>query len=248
MTDEAPSAYGDRLAGVYDDWHSDEGDPMPAILMLAALAGGGPALELGIGTGRIALPLMAFGVEVVGIEASQAMVDKLRAKPGGELIDVVIGDMADVGVDGTFPLIYQPFNAFVLLSSQSEQLRCLRNVANRLDEDGRFVMDAYVPQPSHYVDDQRTRVLHVGVDVVRLDVARLDPVNQVITSNQIVLTNEAMQMYPIRNCYAWPAEIDAMAIAAGLELEARYGYYDRRPFEATSRHHVSVYRRAGPPT
>jgi SAM-dependent methyltransferase len=245
MNGEHPSAYGDRVADVYDDWYADVGDPMPAVLMLAGLANGGPALELGIGTGRIALPLMAFGVEVVGIEASQAMVDKLRAKPGGELVDVVVGDFADVGVEGRFPLIYLPFNTFFYLMTQSEQIRCLRNVAERLDDGGRFVMDAYVPQPWHYVDNQRTRVLHVGLDAVRLDVAHLDPVNQVITSNQMVLTNGGVHMYPVSLRYAWPAEIDAMAIAAGLELEVRYGYYDRRPFDAGSRQHVSIYRGAG---
>lgn len=245
MNGELHSDYGDHIAGVYDDWYAEAVDPLPTAIMLAGLAKGGPALELGIGTGRVGLALLAFGVEVVGIEASQAMVDKLRAKPGGELIDVVIGDMADVAVEGPFPLIYVVFNTLFWLTSQAEQMRCLRNSSQRLTEGGRLVLDAYVPTPSAYVDNQRTRVLHVGVDEVRLDVSHLDPVNQVVSGNHLVFTDgKPVEIYPVTIRYAWPAEIDAMATAAGLELEARYGSYDRRPFDATSRHHVSVYRHA----
>lgn len=241
MEDYDAATYGDRIADVYDEWYEPRMDPTATVDFLAELARGGRALELGIGTGRIALPLAARGVEVAGIDASEAMVAKLRAKPGGGAIAVTIGDFADVEAEGRFTLVYVPFTTFFALLSQAEQIRCLRNAAARLEPEGRFVLDAFVPDPGRYPDGQGAWIVEVGARQVVLDVARHDPVAQRVDSTHVVLADGGVRLYPACLRYAWPAELDAMALAAGLVLVARYGGYDRRRFEAHSTHHVSVY-------
>jgi SAM-dependent methyltransferase len=237
------STYGDRIAEVYDDWYSARMDPSSAVELLAELADGGRALELGIGTGRVAIPLAAKGVEVLGLDASPAMVERLRAKTGGEQIEVVMGDFADVEVMGTFSLIYVPFTTLFALPTQADQIRCLRNVAAHLVTGGRFVMDAFVPNVARFDGDQNVSVQHVASDLVFLDASRHDPVAQRIESAHVVLTEQGVRLYPVSIRYAWPAELDAMAMVAGLELEQRFGDYDRSAFDATSPRHVSIYRR-----
>jgi SAM-dependent methyltransferase len=145
MSDYKPSTYGDKLAEVYDDWYSGL-ESSAAVECLAKLAGSGPVLELGIGTGRLALPLLGRGIEVHGIDASEAMVAKLRGKPGGERIPVTIGDFADVGVKGEFSLIFVAFSTFFALLTQEDQVRCFRNVAPRLAAGGRFLIDTFLPK------------------------------------------------------------------------------------------------------
>jgi len=140
-----PSTYGDRIAAVYDEWLGVPQDTDDAVAFLAGLAGQGPALELGIGTGRVELPLAARGVEVHGIDASEAMVARLHAKPGGEAIPVTIGDFADVPVEGAFPLVFVVFNTFFALLSQEAQVRCFENAARRLAPGGAFVLQAFGP-------------------------------------------------------------------------------------------------------
>ena len=146
------ATYGDRIADVYDDWYGDAAflETEAAVASLAELAGAGPALELAIGTGRIAVPLTARGIEVHGIDASEAMVAKLHEKPGGEGIPVTIGDFTDVGVDGRYPLVYLVFNTLFALPSQDDQVRCFQNVAARLADGGAFVIEAFVPEPEKY--------------------------------------------------------------------------------------------------
>lgn len=236
------ATYGDAIAEVYDRWYSTRLDPTAAVSLLAELAGQGPALELGIGTGRVALPLAARGVPVSGIDASREMVSRLRAKPGGADIPVRIGDFADVDVEGPFSLIYVPFTTLFALDSQGEQIRCLKNVARRLQPGGHFVMDAFVPDPSRFSNQQSVSVPQVGLDQVMLDVGRHDPVHQRIESCHVVISNDGARVYPVSVRYAWPAELDAMAQVAGMELLHRYADYDRSPFQATSARHVSVYR------
>jgi SAM-dependent methyltransferase len=243
MPDYGPSTYGDRIAEVYDDWFLERLDPTAAVDFLAELAGDGRALELGIGTGRVALPLAARGVAVEGIDASEAMVARLRAKPGGADIPVTFADFVDVPVEGTFRLIYVPFTTFFALQSQADQLRCLRAIAERLEPGGRFVMDAFVPDLGRYRNDQAVTVREVTASRVMLDTALHDPVTQRISSAIVVLSDDGVRMHPVFIRYAWPAELDAMALAAGLEPEARYGDYDKRPFGAASAIHVSVYRK-----
>ena len=163
MDDYGPETYGERVADVYDEWYAPP-NTQAECDFLAELAAGGRALELGIGTGRVAIPLAARGIEVHGIDASPAMVAQLRAKPGGSDIPVVVGDMADVPVDGKFGLVFIVFNTFFMLTSQAEQIRCLRNVAAHLAPDGRFVLHAFVPDPSRIERGQDLSVREAGLD------------------------------------------------------------------------------------
>lgn len=237
------ATYGDRIASVYDDWYQARLDPGPAVELLAELAGDGRALELGVGTGRIAIPLTERGVRVTGVDASRAMVDRLHAKPGGERVEVVIGDFTDVVVGGSFSLVYIPFTTLFALPSQDDQLRCLRNVATHLDPGGHFVMDAFVPDVARFRNHQDLSVQSIGTDQVVVDAARHDPVTQRVESSHVVFTEGGVRLYPVVVRYAWPAELDAMALAAGMRLKWRFADYDRRAFDAASTRHVSVYEK-----
>lgn len=243
MSAYEPSTYGDRIADVYDDLYGLMFDVGPMASTLAELARGGRALELGIGTGRVALPLAAKGVDVRGVDASQAMVDKLRAKPDGDRIPVTIGDMADVPVEGTFSLVFVVFNTFFGLLTQEAQVRCFKNVGAHLAPDGVFVLEAFVPDMPRFVRGQNTQTDRVDLDSVWLDLSRHDPVAQRVTSQHVFITEKGIRMYPVQLRYAWPSEMDLMAQLAGLRLRHRWGGWQRELFTAQSGHHVSVYER-----
>jgi len=243
MEDYGTSTYGDRAADVYDDFYPAGEDTAAAAELLAELAGDGAALELAIGTGRVALPLARRGVRVHGIDSSQAMVDRMRAKPGGERIPVTIGDFADVVADGPFRLVYVVFNTLFALLTQAEQVRCFRNVAQRLTGDGVFVVEAFVPDPSRFDRRQRTGLNRMTVDEVVLDVSEHDALNQRIDSQHVILRAGGIRLLPVRLRYAWPAELDLMAQLAGLRLRDRWAGWRREPFTAASGVHVSVYGR-----
>jgi SAM-dependent methyltransferase len=242
METYAAETYGERIAGTYDDWYGflDE-DTVPT---LRELAGDGRALELGIGTGRVALPLQQSGVEVHGIDASQAMVDRLRAKPGGETIPVALGDFADVAVEGEFSLVFALFSTFFSLLTQDDQVRCFQNVARHLSAGGTFAIEAFVPDLARYNRGQDVRASHVGTDEVRLAVSQLDPVSQQVTSQQIMLTEEGARLHPVKIRFAWPSELDLMARLAGLELRHRWENWQRALFTRRSGGHISVYGHA----
>ena len=235
-----PSTYGDRIADVYDELYASL-DPTPAAETLAGLAGAGPALELAVGTGRIALPLAARGVEVHGIDASEAMVAKLREKPGGEAIPVTMGDFADVGVEGRYSLVYVAFNTFFALLSQDDQVRCFANVAAHLTEGGVFVLEAFVPDLARFDRGQRVNANRVEADWVLFDLSLHHPVEQRVSSQHVVVSAEGVRLQPVAIRYAFPAELDLMARLAGLELRERWGGWSREPFTAASGSHVSVY-------
>ena len=242
MDDYDASTYGERVADIYDEQHGYlEGSETD---LLAELARGGRVLELGVGTGRVALPLAARGLEVHGIDASPAMIERLRAKPGGEAVIVHAGDFADVGADGTFSLVYVVFNTFFALLSQDEQVRCFRNVAERLADGGVFLVEAFVPNPSIYVGGQAVRAVNITTDVVNLHAARHDLATQTVFGQQIIIDERGVRLYPIKLRYAWPSELDLMARLAGLRLRERWGGWRREPFTARSEKHVSVYERA----
>lgn len=234
--------YGERIAGVYDAWYPQ----VEAALLttLRELAQGGRALELGIGTGRIALPLWRSGVTVEGIEASEAMLAELRRKDGGDKIDVRLGNFADVAVEGQFPLIYVLFNTFFALLTQEEQVRCFHNVAQHLSPQGSFVVEVFVPDLSRFSGQQAVRTVSLSEDEVRLDISQLDPVRQQITNHNVVLTGQGIRLYPVKLRYAWPSELDLMAQLAGLQLKQRWENWQKDPFSARSRQHISVYGRA----
>ena len=243
VNEYSAATYGDRIAGVYDEFYRPA-NVAERVDVLAELAAGGRALELGIGTGTYAIPLAARGVEVHGIEASRAMVDRLRAKEGGEALPVTIGDFADVEVEGIFSLVFVINNTFLMLTSQEEQIRCFKNVASHLHESGVFLVHTFVPDVSRFDEDQHLRASLPDVDSVRLDVSIHDAVNQVVDFRHLHLTEDGIRMYPGRLRYVWPTELDLMARLAGLRLRERWGDWQRAPFTSQSGSHVSVYERA----
>lgn len=237
-----PEFYGDRWASVYDERVSPLGHA-PSLDFLAGLAGDGRILELGIGTGRVALPLAQRGVTVEGIDASAEMVGRLRAKPGADAIQVTIGDMADVPVSGTFRLVYVVFNTLFGLLSQDRQAECFGNVARVLEPGGSFVVECFVPDPTRFDRGQRVQALDVAEDSVTFELSRHDPVQQRVTVQVVTIDGDGVRMRPVAIRYSWPAELDLMARQAGLRLAERFGGWDRRPFDSASGSHVTVYQR-----
>ena len=236
-------SFDETSARRYDDL-AGRGDEEAAVSFLHRLAAGGSALELGIGTGRIALPLAAQGSPVDGIDLSQPMVDRLREKPGGDRLDVTVGDFADVGVPGHYALVYVVFNSFFNLLTQGEQVRCFANVAAHLTDDGAFVIEAYVPTSLLRLEqDQYVHAEGISADEVRLDLLRHDGATQTIEENHVSLSGAGVQFNPVVQRYAWPAELDLMARIAGLRLRERWGGWSGEPFTSASDLHVSVYAR-----
>ncbi len=237
------TSFGEDVAARYDA-EDLRGDEDATVGCLERLAGGGPVLELAIGTGRIALPLAARGAQVHGIEQSAAMIGVLRAKPGGAELAVTQGDMAEVRLDERYSLVYLVFNTLHNLLTQDEQVRCVENAARHLTDDGVFLVEAGLPGPMYglrghqYVDAE---VVEGGR--VTLDVGRYDPVTQVLEENHVTLTAEGVRLGPIASRYVWPAELDLMARIAGLRLRHRWSGWDGEAFDAGSVRHVSVYGR-----
>lgn len=231
--------YGESVAGVYDEWYS-EYDPN-AIDVLAELAHGGRALELGIGTGRIALPLSAKNVEVHGIDAADSMISRLRSKPGGDRIIITQGNFAEVPATGKFELVYIVFNTFFALSSQGEQVRCFRNVAAHLSPDGCFVIEAFVPDLNRFTGGQVNWATKVTTDEVQLDVGQHDAATQQVISQKVVIKDGDVRLYPVQIRYAWPSELDLMAQLAGLRLRERWSNWQREPFSSNSGKHISIF-------
>jgi SAM-dependent methyltransferase len=239
---EPVMSFGEDVAEMYVDLQ--RGDETAAVAFLEELAGAGPALELAIGAGRIALPLAARGIQVDGVDISPAMVAQLRARPGGDQIAVTIGDFADVPVQGAYRLIYVVWNTLFNLLTQEDQVRCFENVAAHLVDDGAFVIEAFRPDYLYRLrDDQYVDAEAVEVDEVRLDVARHDPLKQLLAESHVHLSREGVRVYPIVARYAWPSELDLMARIAGLRLKERWAGWDRSPVSSTSRNLVSVYGR-----
>jgi len=190
---------------------------------------------------RVSRQVARFFVEY----ASPAMVARLRAKPGGERVTVAMGDFADMAIAGRFSLIFVAFNTFFGLLTQEAQIRCFRGVAEHLTDDGRFVIEAFVPDLSRFTHGQRVGATDVGVDAVHLETSVHDPVAQRVRSQQVVITERGVRLYPVEVRYAWPSELDLMARLAGLRLRERWAGWSREAFGASSGAHVSVYERAG---
>lgn len=243
MKDYEPAmSFNAEVAREYRD--IQRGDEGAAVAFLAQAAGEGPALELAIGTGRIALPLAARGLRVDGVELSQAMIDQLRTKPGGDRLTVTLGTFADVPVEGSYCLIFVVWNTFFNLLTQDEQVRCFQNVAAHLTDDGSFVIEAYVPTFLHQLRNQQyVEAEAIEVGEVRLDVLRHDAATQIIEESHVSLTAAGVRLNPIVQRYAWPSELDLMARLAGLRLKERWGNWERAPFTSASALHVSVYGR-----
>jgi hypothetical protein len=235
-------SFDEETAASYDDL-AIRGDEAATVAFLERLARGGPALELAIGTGRIALPLAAKGIRVDGIDFSPAMVARLRLKPGGDQIAVTMGDYSEVPVPGTYRLIYIVFNTLFNLLTQEAQVRCFENVAAHLAEDGVFVVEGLVPSDLFLLrNNQYVDLEALGVDNVRLDVARHDPVKQLLEETHVTLSASGLHLNPIVTRYAWPSELDLMARIAGLRLKERWGGWNGEPFTGSG-NCVSVYSR-----
>jgi predicted ATPase/trans-aconitate methyltransferase len=229
--------YGDLIADQYDDLYADF-DPA-SIDLLAELAGDGPALELGIGTGRIALPLLERGVTVHGIDASESMVAKMRAKPHGDEIEVLMGSFADFELGQRFNLIYVVFNTFFALLTQEEQVGSFKSVREHLSDNGVFLIEAFVPDLTRFIDHQTVRVVNQVQDSTHLEATQHDPVAQQVTSHHITLSTDGTRLYPVKLRYAWPSELDLMAQLAGLALRRRWGSWTKEEFTKESKKHIS---------
>jgi SAM-dependent methyltransferase len=229
----------------YDDSAADMFAPDvlgPTVDLLAELAGGGPALELAIGTGRVGVPLAARGIPVVGIELSAPMVAELRRKVDEATLPVTIGDMAGTTVPGEFSLVYLVFNTIGNLRTQREQVECFRNAARHLRQGGRFVIELGVPQLRRFPPGQAGVPFDISSHHVGFDT--YDLTTQQGTSHHYTTDADGSIRYGASNFrYIWPAECDLMAQLAGLQLEERVAGWDRSPFTAESESHVSVWRK-----
>jgi SAM-dependent methyltransferase len=237
--------FGERVAERYDEPTGEEFDPAvieSTVDFLADLAGDGDALELGIGTGRIAVPLAQRGVRVHGIDLSGAMVAKLRAKPGAEGIDVTIGDFATTSVDGTFRLAYLVYNTIMNLTTQDEQVACFQNAGAHLEPGGCFVIEVMVPELQRLPAGEIFRpfdvsAMHLGFD-------EYDVVSQGLISHHYNADADGkFELWSIPFRYAWPAEFDLMARLGGMRLRERWSDWNREPFTAASTKHVSVWEK-----
>jgi SAM-dependent methyltransferase len=238
------ASYGRGFADVYDEWYADVSDVDATVAFVGRLAaaGNGRVLELGVGTGRLAIPLAAAGAVVTGIDASPEMLARLRAKPGAAAVTAVLGDMAEVAVTGPFAVAFVAFNTFFNLTTPAAQARCFARVAAVLEPGGRFVLEAFVPPEPGAAPDSTVAARTVEIDRVVLTAARRDPDTQTIAGQHIEITERGVRLRPWLVRYAAPRELDGFAAAAGLELERRHADWCEAPFDEDSTAHVSVYR------
>ena len=233
-----------RGAATYDSSLGAMGEPEtigPAVELLSGLAGDGAALELAIGTGRIALPLAASGVPVTGIDLSEPMVEQLRAKPGGADLPVTIGDMTTTRVAGTFTLAYLVYNTIENLTSQDAQVACFENAARHLAPGGCFVIEVEVPQLRRLPPGERFVPFSVTPDHLGID--EYDVARQGLVSHHYRNRDDAWRQISMPFRYVWPSELDLMARIAGLRLRDRWADWDRSPFTSESTKHVSVWEK-----
>ena len=236
--------FGERVAERYDERYSDLSDPSvvdPIVAFLADLVRDGAALEFGIGTGRIALPLARRGARVHGIDLSEAMVARLRAKPGAEQIGVTIGDFATTTVEATFSVVYLVANTIMNLTTQDEQVACFRNAAAHLEPGGCFVIEVLVPglrrlPPGETFQPFDVSPTHLGFD--EYDVAR-----QGLISHHYWIADGKVEVFSPPFRYVWPSELDLMARLAGMTLRERWSGWKREPFKSDSIKHVSVWEK-----
>jgi SAM-dependent methyltransferase len=236
--------FDERVAARYDESESELFTPAavdPVVDRLAELAGGGRALELGIGTGRIALPLARRGVAVHGIDLSRAMVSKLRAKPGGAEIPVVIGDFATTTLDGAFSLAYLVFNTISNLTTQAAQVACFRNVAAHLDPGGCFVIEVDIPGLRQLPPGETIRAFHVSE--TRWGIDEYDVATQGLKSHHFSIVDGQLERVAVPFRYTWPSELDLMAELAGMSLRERWSGWNREPFTSDSRKHISLWKK-----
>jgi SAM-dependent methyltransferase len=239
--------FDEPIAAGYDSASAAMFDPAvvgPVVDLLADLAGDGAALEFGVGTGRIALPLSERGVVVHGIDLSSAMVERLRAKPGSDRVAVTVGDFATTRIDGTFRVAYLVFNTIMNLTSQDEQVACFRNAAAHLELGGCFVVEVGVPDLRRLPPGETVRAFAVGPTYVGLD-EYTDFVAQICSSHHYRVVGDKLEVFSVPFRYVWPAELDLMARLAGMALRDRWSDWQRQPFTGDSTSHVSVWEKVG---
>jgi SAM-dependent methyltransferase len=236
--------FGEEVAARYDESSADMFDAAvldPAVDFLADLAGRGAALELGIGTGRIALPLAERGVSMHGIDLSEAMVARLRAKPGGDAIPVAIGDFARTKVDGLFSLVYLVFNTISNLTTQDEQVACFQNAAAHLEQGGCFVIEVGIPQLQRLPPGDTYQAFDVSPTHLGFD--EYEVASQGLISHHYSIVDGELEVVSMPFRYTWPSELDLMARLAGLTLRERWSSWKREPFTSESRKHISVWEK-----
>jgi SAM-dependent methyltransferase len=240
-----PNFFDEPVASRYDETSSEMFEPElvePAVEFLAGLAWGRDALELGVGTGRIALPLSRKGIRVAGIDLSEAMVDRMRAKPGGASMEVAIGDFATVSLRRQFSLAYLVYNTIENLTTQDAQVACFRNVADHLQPGGCFVVEVEVPQLQRLPPGETFRPFSVTSTHLGFD--EIDVATQRLTSHHYLVDGDRVQVIAMPFRYVWPAELDLMARIAGMELRERWADWSREPFTSDSASHVSVWQKS----
>lgn len=236
------ASYGEGFADVYDEWYSDITDVGTTVATLAALAAGGRVLELGVGTGRLAIPLAATGLEVHGVDASPTMLQQLKAKAGGDAVHTNLGDMADDLPAGPFTLAFIAYNTIWNLLTEHRQRSCFTQVAERLTDNGYFVVEAFIPDPALHDPPAQVGVRSMAVDRVVLSVTRARVDEQVAEGHFIEISEAGgVRLRPWSIRWVTIEQLDAMAAAAGLALAERWEAFDRSPFSASSSRHVSVY-------
>lgn len=237
--------YGARWADRYDEWHTGLMDDEGAVAKLAELAGDGPVLEFGVGTGRLAVPLAERGLAVTGVDVSEEMLAKLTAKPGADRVTTVVGDMTTVRVEGEFPLAFIAFNSIFVLNTQDEQLALFRNAAAHLGAGGRFVLETVVITGQKDGQNHKVNVVRIEPDQVTLSAGMFDPVAATYQGAWIVLGPTGTEFLPLSGRHVTHHEMDLMARLAGLELEHRWSDWQESPFTSAADLHVSVYRKPG---
>ncbi len=235
--------YGESFADVYDDWYGEVSDAPATVAKILSMASGGAMLELGVGTGRLAIPLAEAGAEVVGVDASIPMIERLEAKPGGRLVKTIVADMAELPLrSDQFSVAFAAFNTFFNLPTEAEQLRCLERLADTIQPGGALVIEGFVP-PEEGLADSGVSVRDVTLDAAVLSVSRHDPIDQTIMGQHIEINSSGVRMRPWMIHYLTPRQLDSLAVSAGFVLEDRWGGWVDEPFEPTGERHVSVYRR-----
>jgi hypothetical protein len=235
--------FGPGVAERFDERHAELAVPEvvdPMVDFLEVVAGGGAALEFGVGTGRLALPLAGRGVRVHGIDLSEAMVAQLRSKPGAERIDATIGDFATTTVEGRFSLVYLVANTIMNLTTQDEQVACFQNAAAHLEPGGAFLIEVLVPGLRRLPPGERFQLFDVSSRHLGFD--EIDVASQSLTSHHYWIDDGTVEVVSPPFRYVWPSELDLMAQLAGMTLDERWGDWTREPFTSASEKHVSVWR------
>jgi len=237
------TTYGDRSAPIYDSRFAPSAvETDQAVSVLTQLANGGRLLDLGTGTGRLAIPLAQAGVDVVGVDISDAILARLREKADSDKVNIIRGDIRDISIDGTFDVVLLGFSTLAGLPTRDDQQKILYNARKHLRPDGYLVLDLFVPDVHDIARGNCLSLYRVDSDRVVLGAATYEPIAQTFASQIVVLQETGIKMYPASGRYIWPSELDYMAAAAKFDLEARWADWKKAPFAAQCQMHISIYR------